>query len=80
MEKKYRDRLNEQFEQLLAALAVVSSDQNGDGLDEDALRSPSKSAVLGLARRRLLMLERENRMLAAEVERLAGWLQRTGRA
>jgi len=76
VEKKYRDRLNDQFEQLLAVLAVVSPDQDGEGLSEDGLRSPSKSAVLGLARRRLLTLEKENRMLTAEVERLGAVLQR----
>ena len=76
VEKKYRDRLNEQFERLLAALAVSS--QEGEGLDEDGLRPLSKSAVLGLARRRLLTLEKENRMLVGEVERLGSLLQRVG--
>ena len=77
VEKKYRDRLNDQFERLLAALAV-SSAQDGEGLDEDGMRPLSKSAVLGLARRRLLALEKENQMLNAEVERLGALLPRVG--
>jgi len=76
VEKKYRDRLNDQFERLLTTLAVSAAE--GEGLDEEGLRPLSKSAVLGLARRRLMTLEKENRMLTTEVERLGALLQRVG--
>jgi len=77
VEKKYRDRLNDQFERLLATLAL-SSKSDPDTMDDDSQRPLSKSAVLGLARRRLLVLEKENRQLGAEVERLTALLERIG--
>jgi len=74
VEKKYRDRLNDQFERLLATLAA-SSKSDPESMDDDNKRPLSKSAVLGLARRRLLGLEKENQKLATEVERLTAILE-----
>ena len=75
VEKKYRDRLNGQFQSLLAAAQASQGDP--DAMDDDQ-RPLSKSAVLGLARRRLLVLEKENRQLTGEVERLTALLERIG--
>ena len=72
VEKRYRDRLNDHFERLLATLAT-SLDGDPDDISHQPL---SKSAVLVLARRRLLVLEKENLQLAADVERLTGLMQR----
>ena len=77
VEKKYRDRLNDQFKRLLATLAA-SSKSDPESMDDDNKRPLSKSAVLGLARRRLLGLEKENRKLATEVERLTAILEQIG--
>jgi len=77
VEKKYRDRLNDQFERLLATLAA-SSKSDPESMDDDSQRPLSKSAVLGLARRRLMGLEKENRKLATEVERLTAILEQLG--
>jgi len=76
-EKKYRDRLNDQFGRLLQALETSASREFADaaaGADDDcgaAGRFLSKSAVLEMARHRLRALERENEGLVREVERLA---------
>ena len=74
-EKKYRDRLNDQFGRLLTALESSTSREFADmGSEEDggtAGRFLSKSAVLEMARHRLRALEKENEGLAREVERLA---------
>ena len=77
VEKKYRDRLNDQFQRLLATVALASQG-DPDAMDDDNQRPLSKSAVLGLARRRLLVLEKENRQLSSEVERLTALLERIG--
>ena len=77
VEKKYRDRLNDQFKRLQATLAV-SSEPDPEARDDDSQRPLSKSAVLGLARHRLLFLEKEKSKLSNEVERLTGLLQRIG--
>jgi len=66
VEKKYRDRLNDRLERLFATLG------------RDCQRPLGKSAVLRLARRRLLVLEKENRQLSTEVKRLTALLERTG--
>jgi len=74
-EKKYRDRLNDQFGRLLQALETSASREFADmGSEADggmAGRFLSKSAVLEMARHRLRALEKENEGLAREVERLA---------
>jgi len=75
VEKQYRDRLNDQFQRLLATVALASQGDS-DAMDDDNQRPLSKSAVLGLARRRLLVLEKENRQLSSEVERLTALLER----
>ena len=75
VEKQYRDRLNDQFQRLLATVALASQGDS-DAMDNDNQRQLSKSAVLGLARRRLLVLEKENRQLSSEVERLTALLER----
>ncbi|KAK4455254.1 hypothetical protein QBC34DRAFT_489586 [Podospora aff. communis PSN243] len=75
VEKNYRNRLNGQFELMLATLnesrartGQQSGEIEGDGEEYD--RPPSKSAVLQLARERLISLEKENESLRHEVERL----------
>jgi hypothetical protein len=67
VEKKYRNRLNQQFELMIATLAEVGE---GD-VDGDKDRTLSKSRVLQLARQTMLNLERKNQLLAREVDRLS---------
>ncbi|KAK1760173.1 hypothetical protein QBC47DRAFT_366589 [Echria macrotheca] len=67
VEKKYRNRLNQQFELMIATLAEVGE---GD-VDGDKDRTLSKSTVLQLARQTMLNLERKNQLLAREVDRLS---------
>lgn len=70
VEKKYRNRLNDSFARLLAAVELTASD-NDEGVDgEDRLRTLSKGNVLGLASKRLLALEAQNQLLSSEVRRL----------
>ncbi|KAK0625935.1 hypothetical protein B0T14DRAFT_89142 [Immersiella caudata] len=73
VEKNYRNRLNGQFELMLATLNETRA-RAGEGEMEsfggDYDRAPSKSAVLQLARERLISLEKENESLRHEVERL----------
>jgi hypothetical protein len=66
VEKKYRDRLNNQFERLLAALPCPQTREDGDG-GPIAL---SRAAVLDMARRRILALEEENKAYQALVGRM----------
>ncbi|TPX07701.1 uncharacterized protein E0L32_010597 [Thyridium curvatum] len=70
VEKKYRNRLNAQFEQLLAVLpadqqreATTSSKRGSQDADEKRM---SKGDVLDLARRRIRALEQEKARLQAE--------------
>lgn len=62
VERRYRDRLNHQFEQLLAALP--------DAAGDDGCRTPGKALVLDLARRRIKSIEAENESLRLKVEQL----------
>lgn len=84
VEKRYRGRLNEQFESLLAALPSRSDDPTSPtstvGGDDKRL---SKGAVLDLAQRRIQELQEEHAVLMAErdalreqeedILRRAGW-------
>jgi len=75
VEKNYRNRLNSQFELMLATLdesRVRSGQSTVGGGDMDYERVRSKSAVLQLARERVLSLEMENESLRRELERLRG--------
>lgn len=68
VEKKYRDRLNDYFEQLIAAL------EDSEGKDRCALwtkagmGSLTKASVLDLAQQRILDLNSQNRLLRHKVE------------
>jgi len=79
VEKKYRYRLNAQFERLLAALPADDrvgdtglrkrgSDSGDDGAMDD--RRLSKAEVLDLATRRIKMLERETMLLQKDRDML----------
>ncbi|KAM7199035.1 hypothetical protein V8F33_004772 [Rhypophila sp. PSN 637] len=91
VEKKYRNRLNNNFELLLTTVTelrrqqgtgdefgMVMEDEDDESLsskatgkvDLDHERSMSKSDVLRLARETVLDLERKNKALLREVERL----------
>ncbi|KAK0726828.1 hypothetical protein B0T26DRAFT_104489 [Lasiosphaeria miniovina] len=86
VEKKYRNRLNHQFELLLAALhetaaTMAAQADNGDGEsdtyadgaslgDGSSTKTLGKAAVLQLAREAVLGLERRNRGLTAQLERM----------
>ncbi|KAK0651129.1 hypothetical protein B0T16DRAFT_73492 [Cercophora newfieldiana] len=70
VEKNYRNRLNGQFELMLATLNKTRAREGEmESFDGDD-RAPSKSAVLQLARERVISLEKENEQLRREVERL----------
>lgn len=82
VEKQYRNRLNAQFEELLATLPMASpgetspEDEEGDGAVRDRRlkmgdkRRFSKGEVLDMARQRILYLEEENRKIEREIEDL----------
>lgn len=86
VEKKYRNRLNHQFELLLAALHETAatmatqadngegeSDIHADGVslgDGSSTKTLGKAVVLQLAREAVLGLERRNRGLTAQLERM----------
>ncbi|EPE25644.1 HLH, helix-loop-helix DNA-binding protein [Glarea lozoyensis ATCC 20868] len=64
-ERKYRNRLNEQFDTLLSALPA--SAMNSRSIDDSSeTRRISKAEVLILAKERIESLERENRELECE--------------
>ena len=74
VEKKYRNRLNQEFELLLTALTRRGSESgssDGGGFDES--RAFTKTAVLKLARQTLQDLEDRNRMLSSEIKSLGGF-------
>ncbi|EFX02316.1 helix-loop-helix DNA-binding domain containing protein [Grosmannia clavigera kw1407] len=71
VEKQYRNRLNIQFERLLAILPANQTDSDGasrHGEFDD--RRMSKAEVLDMARRRIHSLEQERKQLHAEREAL----------
>lgn len=71
VEKQYRNRLNIQFERLLAILPANQADVDGasrHGEFDD--RRMSKAEVLDMARRRIHALEQERKQLHAEREAL----------
>ncbi|KAJ9149645.1 hypothetical protein NKR19_g5570 [Coniochaeta hoffmannii] len=71
VEKKYRNRLNQEFELLLTTLTRRGSESGSDGgsgIDEG--RAFTKTAVLKLARQTLLDLEERNRVLRTEIKTL----------
>jgi hypothetical protein len=78
VEKQYRNRLNAQFEMLLAALPTpVDANDVEDGCDMDEERKISKVEVLEMARRRIRSLERETDCLRREREELETHLGRS---
>ncbi|KAB5513388.1 hypothetical protein GE09DRAFT_1267233 [Coniochaeta sp. 2T2.1] len=83
VEKQYRNRLNAQFEDLLAALpdtalaaGSIAGGYEGDGaasehrLKTGEKKRVSKGEVLLMARRRILILEEENKKIRRENEDL----------
>lgn len=82
VEKQYRNRLNAQFEELLATLPLSSpAGSSLDGDEGDATVSDrrlrmgdkkrfSKGEVLEMARQRILFLEEENRKIEQDMEKL----------
>ena len=68
VEKQYRNRLNAQFERLLAVLPPPGSDDDGGGGDDRRL---SKAEVLEIARRRIKALEKERDTLRLQKKELA---------
>lgn len=71
VEKKYRNRLNAQFEQLLAVLpADEQRDSKRGGSQDGEEKRMSKGDVLDLARRRIRALEDEKARLQAERQAL----------
>ncbi|KAL1863960.1 hypothetical protein VTK73DRAFT_6280 [Phialemonium thermophilum] len=68
VEKQYRNRLNQQFESLLAVLPAESQGSRGGGEGDE--RRLSKAEVLDMARQRITTLEEERRTLQLEREEL----------
>jgi hypothetical protein len=89
VEKKYRSRLNGQFERLIAVLpsrggSLDDMDGGGGGGllgddDDDDARRLSKGEVLDLARQRIKALEKENKLLARERDQLVADVDRMQR-
>ncbi|KID72791.1 Helix-loop-helix DNA-binding protein, partial [Metarhizium brunneum ARSEF 3297] len=69
VEKNYRSRLNNEFQLLLDALADCTSekDMTSAGFADRGTKNQSKGSTLRLARRRLLALHTENRLLGSEL-------------
>ncbi|KAK1751958.1 hypothetical protein QBC47DRAFT_389351 [Echria macrotheca] len=82
VEKQYRNRLNAQFERLLAVLpARYETLEGGQGLGDDVPdKSISKAEVLGMATRRINTLEQQNRELLARQDQLMWDLETAGGA
>ncbi|KAK4450579.1 hypothetical protein QBC34DRAFT_402897 [Podospora aff. communis PSN243] len=72
VEKQYRNRLNAQFERLLAVLpARYETDEEEQGRGDDVPdKTISKAEVLGMATQRIKMLEQQNRELLAHQDQL----------
>lgn len=70
VEKKYRDRLNNDFNMLLDVLSdyMDKKDLVSAGLADDWSRGQSKGSILRLARWKLQALKAENRSIASELE------------
>ncbi|KAK3935578.1 helix-loop-helix DNA-binding domain protein [Diplogelasinospora grovesii] len=74
VEKHYRNRLNQQFERLLAALPAADQAAGGGSIDvqvrgegeKDAEKRISKAEVLDMATRRIKLLEKERLQLQQE--------------
>jgi hypothetical protein len=73
VEKRYRDKINAQFDQLLSALPHVQTEER-DG------RSLSKGSILELAVQTVQSLEQENRALCWQVEQLQDAMRYRGYA
>ena len=72
VEKQYRNRLNAQFERLLAVLPAryeTLEDEQGRG-DDVPDKTISKAEVLGMATGRIRTLEQQNRELLARQDQL----------
>ncbi|KAK0620990.1 hypothetical protein B0T14DRAFT_567704 [Immersiella caudata] len=72
VEKQYRNRLNAQFERLLAVLPArheMDEEEQGRG-DDVPDKTISKAEVLGMATQRIKMLEQQNRELLARQDQL----------
>ncbi|KFG81059.1 hypothetical protein MANI_014543 [Metarhizium anisopliae] len=69
VEKNYRSRLNNEFQLLLDALIDCTSekDMTSAGFTDHGTKNQSKGSTLRLARRRLLALHTENRLLGTEL-------------
>lgn len=63
IEKRYRDGLNDKFQELVAVLSMTASNRTSN-------RALSKGAVLGLAKDNIVALKHENELLKAKVEKL----------
>lgn len=68
IEKKYRNRLNKQFDTLLSILPAGAALKDGD--EENSAKRISKAEVLILAKERIETLERERREMREEKKRL----------
>ncbi|PNP85467.1 hypothetical protein FNYG_01296 [Fusarium nygamai] len=72
VEKQYRTRLKQKFEQLLAVLQAskTKDESGGEGDSEAPDCGYSRGEVLDFARQRILALEEENRHLSDQVQHL----------
>ncbi|KAK0649765.1 hypothetical protein B0T16DRAFT_410673 [Cercophora newfieldiana] len=74
VEKQYRNRLNAQFERLLAVLPAryeTDEEEQGQGRRGDVPdKTISKAEVLGMATQRIKVLEQQNRELLARQDQL----------
>jgi len=79
-EKKYRNRLNGQFDTLLENIprSLVDGERDGTG-GKGGKRKVGKSEVLVLAKRHIRALEEQGKMLEAERTELEGYVRRLGR-
>ena len=79
VEKQYRTRLKYHFERLLSVLQESMPKNEYRGKD-GSVKDPhcfSRGEVLDAARRRILVLEEENKRLATQVELLSQGLMNT---
>jgi hypothetical protein len=77
-EKKYRNRINKDFQLLFNALTecVDDNDLVSTVLTGSAARNRSKGSILKLARHRLLALQTENRWIASEMKTMRrNWME-----
>jgi len=81
VEKQYRNRLNAQFERLLAVLPARFESHKEQGERDDVPdKTISKAEVLGMATRRIRTLEQQNRELLARQDQVMWDLEATSGA